>query len=105
MSEEEILAELRTIRTLLALDKEEELNDIMSGINEVEEAIIEEVDDEWSSLPTSEIAEECDVTDRTVQRRAGDLEESHLLEKQGSAAGTEYRETGLLSAAELVSTE
>jgi len=105
MSDEEILAELRTIRTLLALDEEEELNGIMNDLDEVEETIIEEVDDGWDSLPTSEIAEECGVGDRTVRRRVGNLEEAHLIEKQGNAAGTEYRETGLLRAAELVSTK
>lgn len=105
MSEEEILAELRTIRTLLALDKEEELNGILNGLDEVEEEIIERVSDEWEGLSSSEIADECDVGDRTVQRRIGSLEEANLIEKRGSGRGTEYRETGLLRAAELVTSD
>lgn len=103
MSDEEILAELRTIRTLLALDKEEELNRILNGLDEVEEEIIERVSDEWSRISSSEIADEHDVADRTVQRRIGNLEEANLIERRGSAGGTEYRETGLLRAAELIS--
>lgn len=105
MSEEEILAELRTIRTLLAFNKEEKLDSIMGSLDEVEQNITEEVDEEWGSLSTSEIADGCDVTDRTVQRRVGSLEESNLIEKRGNGAGTEYRETGLLKAAELVSSD
>lgn len=105
MSDEEILAELRTIRTLLALDKKEELNGILNGLDEVEQAIIEKVGDEWNGLSTSEIADELDVGDRTVQRRIGDLEEANLIEKRGSGRGTEYRETGLLRAADLDSSD
>lgn len=103
MTDEEILAELRTIRILLALDKGEELDDVLNNLDEVEQTIVEKVGDEWNSLPTSKIAERCEVGDRTVQRRVNSLEESHLIEKQGNAAGTEYRETGLLRAAELMS--
>lgn len=102
MTAEEILAELRTIRTLLALDKEEELDEIMNNLDEVEQAIIKKLDNAWGSLPTSEIAEECNVANRTVQRRIKRLEKSHLIEKQGNVGGREYRETGLLRAAELV---
>ena len=105
MTEEQILTELRTIRTLHALDKEEELDDILSGLDEVEKKIIEEVDEEWSTLPTSEIAETCDVAERTVRRRVGNLEEVNLIERQGNASSTKYRETGLLRAAELVSSD
>jgi len=105
MSNEEILAELRTIRTLLALDKEEELNGILNGLDDVEQALVEEIDDEWGSLPTEEIAEECDVGERTVRRRISDLQETHLIERQGNGSGTKYRETGLLRAAELITSE
>lgn len=105
MTEEQILSELRTIRTLLALNKEEELNGILNDLDEVEQAIIERVSDEWDDLSSAEIADEYDVTDRTVQRRIGDLEEANLIEKRGSGRGTEYRETGLLRAAELVSAD
>ncbi|MFC6757686.1 MULTISPECIES: DeoR family transcriptional regulator [Haloarcula] len=105
MTNEEILAELRTIRTLLALEKEEELNGILNGLDEVEQALVGEIDDEWGSLATEEIAEECDVGERTVRRRVGNLEEIHLIERQGNRSGTKYRETGLLRAAELITSE
>lgn len=101
MTNEEILAELRTIRTLLVLDKEEELDGILNGLSEVQQKIIEEVNDEWNTLPTSEIADECDVSTNTVRRGAGDLIERHLIERRGRGSGTEYRETGLLRAVEL----
>lgn len=103
MTDEDILAELRTIRVLLSIDKEEELDEILNSLDEVEKTIVEWVGDEWDSLPTSEIAESCNVGDRTVQRRVNSLEESYIIEKQGNGAGTEYRETGLLRAAELIS--
>ena len=105
MSDEETLAELRTIRTLLALDKEEELNRILNGLDEVEEEIVERIGDEWGGLSFSAVADECDVSDRTVQRRTRNLEEANLIEKRGSGRGTEYRETGLLRAAELVTSD
>jgi DNA-binding MarR family transcriptional regulator len=105
MSDEEILVELRTIRTLLALDKEEEMHGILSELGEVEQAIIDRLDDEWTTFSTSEVAEKCDVGTSTVGRRVSNLEEANLIEKRGSGRGTEYRETGLLRAAELVSKE
>ncbi|WP_081603269.1 MULTISPECIES: winged helix-turn-helix domain-containing protein [unclassified Haloferax] len=105
MSDEEILAELRTIRTLLALDKDEELNEILSGLDEIEEEIVETVGDEWDGLSASEVANEYDVGDRTVRRRIRSLEEANLIEKRGSGRGTEYRKTGLIRAAKLVSSE
>lgn len=103
MSDEEILAELRTIRTLLALDKEEEMGEILNDLDEVEQEIIDRLDKEWTTFSTSEVAEECDVGTSTVGRRVSNLEEVNLIEKRGNGRGTEYRETGLLRAAKLVS--
>ena len=105
MNEEEILGELRTIRTLLALDKEEEMNGMLNDLDEVEQEIINRLDDEWTTFSTSEVADECDVGTRTVGRRVSNLEEANLIERRGNGRGTEYRETGLLRAAELVSTK
>jgi predicted transcriptional regulator len=103
MTNKGILAELRTIRVFLAIDKEEELNGVLYGLVEVEKTIVERVGDEWDSLPTSKIAESCNVGDRTVQRRVISLEQSNIIENQGNTTDTEYRETGLLRAAELIS--
>ena len=102
MANEEILAELRTIRTLLALDKEKELNELFEELDEVEHALLEAVDNNWDSLPTADIASECGVGNRTVQRRANNLVDLHLLEKRREGNGTEFRGTGLLTAAEIV---
>ena len=43
MSEEEILAELRTIRTLLALDKKEQLNGFVDDHSEIQNDILEKL--------------------------------------------------------------
>ncbi|WP_327053158.1 hypothetical protein [Halomicrococcus gelatinilyticus] len=106
MSDEEILAELRTIRTLLALDKEEQLNGFVDNHSEIQNQILDGLSgDEWSSIPTSEIADEHDVSNEAVRRRIRDLMDDRLIERQGKGAATEYRKTGILRAAELVSTE
>lgn len=105
MTEGKILAELRTIRTLLSIDKEQRLNEMTSGLSDIQEQVLDELAEEWSAIPTSDIAEQHDVSKRTVQRQVGELEEMNLVEKKGAGGGTEYRTTGLSRAAELVSTD
>lgn len=103
MSEEEILSELRAIRTLLSLDKKEQLEQIIDGLSDKQKRILDELDgQDWTSIPTSEISEEFDVSDRSIQNHLGKLVDKNLIEKQGYGAGTEYRATGLLEAAEIV---
>lgn len=105
MTEEQIISELRTIRTLLAFERKQELGDIIDDLSEIQERILKEIESEgWSSIQTSEIANEYDVSKRTVQNHLGRLIDENLVEKQGEGRGTEYRKTGLLRAAELVTT-
>jgi transcriptional antiterminator len=100
---DEILAELRTIRTLLALDKEPQLQEYMDELDSSHERVLEEFSyTEWRPLPTADLAEELDISKRTVQLKVGDLIDFHLVERRGSGSGSEYRKTGLLHAAELV---
>jgi len=104
MSEEQILAELRTIRTLLALDKEEQLNGFVNGHSEIQRHVLQHLsDEEWSYIPTSEIADEHGVSNETVRTHIRELMDNRLIERQGQGGATEYRKTGLLRAAELVS--
>lgn len=105
MSEDEILAELRTIRALLALGKEDELQGIIDDLTDLRHHVLEELDEDWQSIETSEIADEFDVSTRHVQRELSSLVDANLIEKRGSGRGTEYRASGLWSAAELVLSE
>jgi DNA-binding MarR family transcriptional regulator len=103
MSDEEILAELRTIRTLLAIDKKEELEELTTDLSELQEHLLNRLEHtEWHSLPTSEIAEEFETTTRTVQKHRSDLENKNLVEKDGDGRGATYRKTGLLHSAEQI---
>lgn len=105
MSDEEILEELRTIRALLTLGKEDELRGILHDLSDIQQHIIEELDEDWQSIDTSEVADEFDVSTRHVQREMGSLVEANLINKQGAGRGTEYRKTGLTNAADLVISE
>lgn len=105
MSEDEILSELRTIRTLLALDKGDELKDIISDLDQIQHDALDEIGETWTSVATDEIAEAHGVSVRTVQRRIGVIKSKNLIEQKGSRSGAEYRATGLLKAARLVATE
>ena len=103
MIEEETLMELRTIKTLLAIDKRDEIEDLTAEFSPIQEEILNRLDSyEWRSLATSEIAEITDVSNVTVRDHRSDLEDRNLVEKRGSGSGAEYRVTGLLGCAELL---
>jgi predicted transcriptional regulator len=103
MTDEDILSELRTIRTLLTLDKEERLIELLEDLDEVQEDILEELEyRDWSSGFKENVAESRDVSKRTVQRGISDLIEKNLVEKRGAGRGVEYRKSGLMRAANLV---
>lgn len=105
MTDEEILTELRTIRTLLALEKEGRLEEIVSELSDTQKDIIDELDyNEWRRGFSAELAEEHDVSKRQVQRDTKELVANGLVERQGSGPGTEYRKSALLRAADLVNT-
>lgn len=103
MIEQETLMELRTIKTLLAIDKREDLEELTEDFTPIQEHILGILDPyEWNRLPTSEIADEMDTHANTVRRHRADLEERNLVEKRGDDGGAEYRVTGLLGCAELL---
>jgi len=102
MTDEDILSELRTIRTLLAFDKQDELSEIIEALDEEQKVFLDELEASWTSVSTKAVAEEADVSKRTVQRGVGELVEMNLIQKQGNGRGTKYRTTGLYKAAELV---
>lgn len=105
MTEEEILAELRTIRTLLAIEKEDRLTTVVDDLDEKQLRILEELSfEEWrrSGEFQSEIADEFGVTNETIRRKKVDLVEKNLLIKKGINTGTEYKKSGLARAAGLV---
>lgn len=100
MTDEEILAELRTIRTLLALDKEERLRELTPELSEIQKTILDELDySEWRSLPTSDIAESHNTSTTTVRNHRDELVENSMVFQNGTGSGTEYRKTGLLRSA------
>lgn len=103
MTDEEILTELRTIRTLLSLDKEEKLEEICDDLNEVQEDILDELGaEEWKSGFSANLAEKHDISKRTVQRHLSDLTDRNMVEKVGDGGGAKYRRSALLQAAESV---
>jgi hypothetical protein len=105
MTESQVVRELRTIRTLLAIDKEDELSDIFGDLDEISKAILAEFSStEWRGAGEfkSDIVEEQDSSDRTVERRVDSLLERNLIEKKGNGPGTEYRLTGLYDVGRLV---
>lgn len=103
MLEEEALRELRTIKTILAIDKQEDLEELTDNFSTIQEHILGLLDSyEWNSLATSEIAKEMDTHANTVRRHRSDLEDRNLVEKRGDDGGAEYRITGLLGCAELL---
>lgn len=103
MSEEQILEELRTIRTLLAIDKEDDLNELTTNLSEIQKHILNELDfTEWRSLSTSNIAETFDCGTTTVRNHRSELEEKNLITKDGDKRGAKYRKTGLLRSAEQI---
>jgi len=105
MTKSEILHEIRTIRTLLAIDKEEELSEIFGNLDEISEAILDELSPtEWRGAGEfkSDVVEEQNTSDSTFDRRIDSLLDRNLIEKTGNGPGTEYRLTGLYDAGELV---
>lgn len=102
MTEDDILNELRTIRTLLTLEKEDRLQEIAGDLSDIQRGVIQQLDyEEWNRGFSEDIAEEHDVTKRHVQRETKELVERNLAERQGAASGTEYRKTPLLRAIDL----
>jgi len=100
MSDEEILTELRAIRTLLALDKEERLRELTPELSEIQKSILDELDYlQWHSLPTSDIADAHDTSATTVRNHRDELVENSMMFQSGDGKGTEYRKTGLLRSA------
>lgn len=103
MVDQEILMELRTIKTLLAIDKWEELEELTSDFSDLQEHILGLLGSyEWRSLSSSDLAEEFDTGTTTISEHRTELVERNLVEKRGSGRGAEYRITGLLGCAELL---
>jgi len=105
MPESEIVRELRTIRTLLAIDKDDELSDIFGDLDEISEEILAELSStEWRGAKEfkSDISEEHDTSKRTVERRVDSLLNRNLIENRGDGSATKYRLTGLHDAGQLV---
>lgn len=101
--EEDLVMELRTIKTLLAIDKQDELEELTAEFTPIQEHILGILDPYgWRSLPTSDIADEMGVGKRSVRDHRADLEDRNLVEKRGDGRGAEYRITGLMGCAELL---
>jgi len=101
MTEQEILSELKAIRSLLALDKEERLQKMLDDLDEKHERVLEELS--FTDWKTSEefkgtLAEELDTSKRTIKRKLDDLASMQLVESRGEYSGTEYRKSGMLKA-------
>lgn len=96
---DELLEELRSIRALLMMDKQDALEEMGEGIDDEQLRILEELSyDEWvkSSDIKDVITDDLGISGRTFTRRVKDLEQKGFLEKEGQKSGTKYRKTGLL---------
>jgi len=105
MTESEMVRELRTIRTLLAIDKADELSKIFGDLDEISKAILDKLSStEWRRVGEfkSDIVEEQDSSNSTFERRIDSLIDRNLVEKKGNGPSTEYRLTGLYDAGQLV---
>lgn len=101
MTEEEILKELKTIRTLLAMDKEDDLEELATELSDTQKHILDLLNySEWRSISTSEVADELDAGKTTIRNHRSELEDKNLINKRGNGSGAEYQKTGLLRAAE-----
>ncbi|WP_436906710.1 hypothetical protein [Halosimplex marinum] len=101
MTDEEVLKELKTIRTLLAMDKGEELEELTTDLSNIQRHILDMLHySEWRPISTSEVSDELDVGNTTVREHRYELEDKNLINKRGEKRGAEYRKTGLLRAAE-----
>lgn len=109
MTQDEILTELRTIRALLALDKEDRLRELTPELSDIQYSIIDELDySEWNALPTSDIANNHDTHANTVRNHRDELLENNMIIHSGSGSGTKYRKTGQFRSAQelgLIDTE
>jgi predicted transcriptional regulator len=103
MTEDEILHELRSIRTLLAIDKEEEMEELTTGLSEIQQHILSLLDySEWRPIPTSDVADDMNVGTTTIRNHRSELEAKNLIAKKGQGSRAAYRKTGLLRSAELL---
>lgn len=102
MTEDEIHRELRTIKVLLALDKKDELQQLADDMEDVHSELLSKLSaDEWRSGFIEEVADEADLSARSVRRRLSDLVNRKFVERRGQGGGTEYRKTGLSDAVDL----
>lgn len=101
-NDDDILSELRTIRQLLTLEKENRLEEMVGGLSDIQQDVINELKYvEWERGFSEEIADAHDVSKRQVQRETKDLVEKNLIKRKGAASGTEYRKSALFRAADL----
>lgn len=105
VEDDEILTELKTIRTLLSLEKEERLKKITEDSDEFQEAILDELQfDDWTKTSAfkEDLIEQFDSSSSTFNRKIKDLRTKNLIEKKGSGRGTMLKKSALLKAANLV---
>lgn len=98
MPDEPVLAELRAIRDLLIMSNSKEIDGLLENLNEKHIGFLEALaTSEWthSSEVTTALAEEFDVSNKSIQRKKDDLLELGFIEQEGQARGTKYRLTGM----------
>lgn len=100
---DEMLEELRTIRTLLAIDKRDDIVEIVGELSDVQIHMVKILSHtEWMGISRSQVAEEVGVSEGTVSNHRAEMVDDNLIEKRGDGAGAEYRKTALLRVAELL---
>lgn len=103
MTEEAILAELRTIRDILIITGGEPVEELTNDLSEKHVRFLEELKTgEWveSSDILPKLADEFSVTTEAIRQKKVDLQDRDMVEQSGSGSNTKYRKTGIGLAAE-----
>lgn len=97
MGSENIGEQLDTIIALLKLTNRDKLNAAREKLDEVEKALIEATTEPVVvGKLKKDVAAATKQSDKTVQRRLGELTAMGVLAKSGGGATATYRATGLL---------
>lgn len=98
MDEEAILRELKSIKYLLAVGKEADIERRYLALSDQERRALTSIDTrDWipSSVLKEDLEDQLDVSDRRIRQILSGLVQENLLERRGRGRSTEYRKSDL----------
>lgn len=98
MNDEDVIERLDTIITLLSLEKREMLQAELEELDDAHIDILRQTET-WTepSEFKDELAEEHEVSTRTIENKVADLVDSALLNSKGNAPATEYKRASVFN--------